>query len=191
MTTQYGDIGQRLRRFFGITGRIPSNVDETVVTTAELEQLHRAPWRRDGIQAGRSSQRIAVAGQLPYVYIECMAGAFVMEQMVVANTGATAYWTEFGFITPRTIGAFLITTEQYPFASTSGIVPVQFGNFTDAADLIGNSLVHSGGAVAATHVIPMDLVLTPGFALAWRSSVVNTELSVSVRGRWYASLPTP
>lgn len=59
LTSQQGDVADRLRNFFRITGRIPSSVDEVVVPTANIQDLDQPPFRSKVVNFGGNAGRAA------------------------------------------------------------------------------------------------------------------------------------
>jgi hypothetical protein len=96
---QRGELSDRLRRFLGLTGRIPLQMDETVVPIANVQDLASPPYRL--LERGFSgSDEIAAAVGFPSMIALTLPkqlavglperGALVVSQLTLWNPNAGA-----------------------------------------------------------------------------------------------------
>lgn len=90
LVTQQGEVADRLRSFFRLTGRIPSTLDETVVPIAQVQNLDAAPWRLTTVRWMTNRGVAAVAADQGFAGVMLRRpGAAVVEDVWVRNvTGA-------------------------------------------------------------------------------------------------------
>lgn len=91
LVSQQGEVADRLRRFFRITGRIPSGVDETVVPVANLQSLDSPPWRLAPRNFGAFVETAAAVALNSYAGIHMLfgtPGACVIRDIWIRNSAA-------------------------------------------------------------------------------------------------------
>lgn len=121
---QRGELTDRLRRFFGITGRVPSQLDETVVPVANLQQLDQPPYRlsergfslNDELAAAVGFPSMLVATiPLPGGVVTPTRGAMVVTQIHLANpnAGAAAVTLRISFNQVGTVAGWTLRQQAF------------------------------------------------------------------------------
>lgn len=206
MTSQFGEVADRLRSFFKITGRIPSTVDEVVVATASVANIGDPPYALEpvlfqfrNVSAAVAVKNSAIAVATPEsatgtmivdrIHIEGGAAAF-SASLILDNYSllVTAGLTDFGPIT-RINGLSQATLRANVVQST--VPTVLIGSA--AAPHVGFEVERSVLAVNTDIQLLGPWVLPPGGALAVWCNTVNLAVGASFKGRYFPQtreLPT-
>lgn len=197
---QSGDLADRLRRFFRLSGRIPSALDETVVPVALIQDLGEPPWRGPAAASDFSISltTVAVAATRAYATIKQPAGGggrTVIERLTFWNTAAATRviavnYSEGGWVDGQVAVANLINVENARpnLAGGAGVLPERLGptahtgNFATSA---GAEIFAISCAAGLSVSVPVRWTLPPGWQIIVMLTTVAEDLTVSLAGTVY------
>lgn len=126
LDVQSGELADRLRRFFRLTGRIPAQIDEVTVPVANVQNLDVAPYR-SRVHAGGNhvvGAAVALANTVAGIRVPApraagSTGVFVVQKIIVRNANAGVQDYLIGLTDDATpinqvAGAFLLDLDQTP-----------------------------------------------------------------------------
>jgi len=183
------ELVNRLRRAFDLRGSLQLLVDEIAVPVATIFDASQAPFRLDGIRWGRASSDPGTAAV--YTRIEVTPQAFntcVVKQLVISNPNATATTYHWGPIASAFVAPVAITTEQPD--QLVARVPIGLNVLTNGVPQVGLAAAGNGIGVVripgeTAIVIPCDILLAPGVALAVEAQAVATGVAASFSGSYF------
>jgi hypothetical protein len=202
----YGDVGDRLRRFLHLTGRINTRVDETVTAVTVLQDLSIDPFRTDprtwsgtlarvlsaannSVAGITAAARTAVfPGELLVVDTAIVdapaaaAGASVLS-LLLARQGAVSGLA--GFIVSPQFCSILnapspVGTTQRLASTLFSATPVGIPAFAQGVD--SRDTPGPGGAI---EYFGPPIVLFPGDSLFYLDNTVNETIRMTMTGRAY------
>lgn len=197
---QSGDIAERLRRFFRLTGRVPTALDETIVPVAVLASLDRPPWRQAPTDFEVHTTKGATAAELSAIGLthpSALGGRTVVERITLRNDGAAAAVYSFTITSSSYVLGFAgraqaPDVERMPLPSTGNAAIGQLGIYiaswhTGGAQ-VGTQIGHFSVPAGDTRVAPLRVTLAPGWILMVWQEVVNTGLRVAFGGTYYPEI---
>lgn len=190
-----GELIQRLRRAFGIRGRVEVQLDHQLIPVAIGENLSQAPFRRSGARFFTSHQVVSIAAQFPAISFEnlSLTSAMVLDRVVVASPVATRY--QLGLQEAKTGvwgNARIARTFETFNLGANQLVPAQTQNASLGAALpVAETLVEFRLLANEPLVLPLDLVVPNRNANAQamvfyiQGLTAASELAVSWSGRFW------
>lgn len=206
LTIQHGELADRIRAFFRITGRIPSQFDENIVGAAIVEDVSKPPYRPLGGVADFGSQPISPAtaaeqnGAGIYVPAALKVGAAVVDNIVFVNSsaGTLSYALVIGFadLGATSFPGFAdsgnpapnLDDERSPGATAIQFLPVR--EFTaHSAALFGAEICRVTLPGPGSFSLPWRITLRPGFGAATYCTTLATAHLSNWHGTWYPDIP--
>jgi hypothetical protein len=175
---QRGELADRLRRFMGLTGRVPLQLDETIVGVSVLQNLERPPYRL-GIRgllgfsesAGAAGNPTQIALAYP-IGPAGTRGAAVVDAVQLENTSAGAQTTQLRLAFNLT-GTWTAIQQAWDLdrphndqGTEQRLLPVVRQN--NAVAQIGGQLMQTTtGGLGSRYLLelPQPIVLAPGAEL--------------------------
>jgi len=200
LETQFGEVADRLRSFFKITGRIPSQLDEVLVPVAQVVDIGAPPYAIDPVlfQVRNTSAAVAAKNSaLAIALPESASGTMVVDRVHVEG-GAAAFSASL-ILDNYTLLVAAGLVDFGPITRINGLsqrtLAANVVQSTVPTILIGsNAAVHTGFEVErAVQLINTDSqmlgpwVLPPGGALALWCNNLNNAIGASFKGRYFAT----
>lgn len=189
---QTAELANRLRRSFGLRGAVDVPLDSSAVQTVRVFDSSGAPFRTSGLSW---YAQLALGPGGAGTFNEVIFGASaqnvipLVDQMEVYS--ATAQVIR---LTTRIQTAFpaptVFSPEQVPAAGTATAngPMAMTGNAPGAA--IAGGFKHLLLVAGETLVVPMlGYLVQPGIEIVIGCNAANTDLTVSLSGRWYELSP--
>jgi hypothetical protein len=190
------EVADRLRRFFGTVGRIPTALDETIVPVALVGNLDEPPYRQRATNGVGAISQTGAAALTTYGAIRhpLAVGGFTRVRHIIArNTEAAALTVAVNmvsadYVTGELQTEFLAAVEHNTKPSSAVEQPKRLPIVIAG----GRAFPLPGYEVASvtllpntSFVIPCDFVLTPGWQLLVWSATLNTALTAHVHATYY------
>lgn len=162
----FGDLAQRARRAFKLTGRLPLNLDETVLPVAIVANLDRAPFQSEPRTWMFGQGSTGDATHSPYIQVQNPAGSNILVTIDalcllvdVANIIQIRLARNAQGL-PVGVGQQALTNAPQPATlNTTGVSTTQFNT---------TSQVGPSGSIVATFKLPANTE----FAVPFPSSIV-------------------
>lgn len=194
---QSGELADRLRRFFRLTGRIPTVLDETLVPTVNVQDLDQPPWRSRSNDACAAVAISAVAAEVNACAIAmapAASGRFVLDSILVKNTTAAIRDLSIAYLTTAFVTGIQNVVQvpnvevPGPFQPVApgvlprlGLTTCTYHQATVNGEIIGRISVPIG----ETFRWENRLTLMPGWQIAVWHETVNQDLRVTFHGTHY------
>lgn len=195
---QRGELTDRLRRFFGLTGSYRADLEAIVNPVAVVQDISQVPYRFQSVQGWQSYDALgAVAAVSGFAQWRNPAGsgAVMIVDRLSARTLAAVATAEF-FVrigNGATVGAPLLSQANSAdgLMDAGGVgfpkpLAITVGLYTDGTAPVGRSVDNAPAAsTTAWQLIECPpWVIPPGFAISLLCSPVNTAFYVRARGRF-------
>lgn len=194
---QLGEIANRLRRALGVTGRIPTALDETVVPVAIVADSWDVPFALDPVYAAAGQDvtgLAAIRGQAAIVNIGPVGSVFIVEQLVMSHgsAGGRVEISRSGVLVgnaPTSTKRFADVTSPAPGAAGRE-VPVQFlaWNTPDLVTVGSICEVIVLPNLTTSLVLPVKHMLRAGEVLYLKTMENAARLIAGASGRFFSKL---
>jgi len=188
---QQGEVADRLRKFFRLSGRIPATLDETVVPVAILQSLDQPPWRLTAqrgaayiIKTLVAAEQLAIAVQHPLA----VSGRTVVDKVFVSNEEATTGFYSIGYGSMDYVtgieNVVTIPNVEQPGPPPGGApttklakLPINTATFHGGNQNVSRNVGHLTCPATDTRVLDGLWVLSPG----WQLMVWNELAGIPTR----------
>lgn len=191
-----GDIANRLRRSLDIRGRIPTQLDETIVPVVLVRDANELPFVLDPAEAGGMAELTPTAGQQATIAISNQGpkgSAFLLEELWLANSvaGARVEVSRSGVLqTDGVIGG----TSELADMSTSCLglatalrVPVRLTRWTTAPAATGGAIAQIFRVLTTHQSYKITALLRQGEVIYVKNMAVTQDLYIAVRGKFFTN----
>lgn len=191
---QRGELTNRLRNFFGLTGSYSADLDTTVAAVAQVQNLDDPPFRQIGFRWFYSRINQPVAGSYTRTLFTPEDNAIaVIDSLLIHNSDVAAHF--FYFELEASTGG-VATTGIVPEGAKSDGATITGGVngpvIAEASDVAG-PIPPLGNfpifklllAAGETLYLPTQLVLLNGIALIGKEDTTGVPFTLNVSGRWW------
>lgn len=188
------ELTTRLRAGLAVKGRMPMALEDMIAPTAQVINLDRPPYRKDGLFYQLTVIGGPTAGQFTVAKLENNGDApaiLTYFKLQALSAGNVTHFLQFEAGAPGGLGGFTLPTGEDATVDTAGlrqmrrILTVKLGTGTqvpapvlDAASLLDHFVLAQNGIYIANGVERL-LTIPPRSCFTWYAGTVNTSFSLT------------
>lgn len=192
---QRGELTNRLRNFFGLTGSYAADLDTTVSAVATVQNLDDPPFRQIGYRWFFSKVLAPVAGSYSrtVVFPQLNASA-VLDQIIIRNNDTPNSVVVNFELVPSTggVGSVGVVPEGVKIVGGAIVGGINGPVVASSADVVGPvpplgayPLLQLPVGALSLAVVPTQMVIQPGAELLIYPTTLAAPFALNLSGRWW------